>query len=129
MKGILVLVLVVSISAWRDRDARYSVGQDIPSVNSKLARCRENECSNIVRKYSLQRHQLCLWKCASINCYEKAINGIDLERVYRDTQESNKLMQVITKYWNNCIIEENHEEIARYKDQVRKERISSKLDL
>lgn len=124
-----MLVLVVSVSAWGDREVRYNVGQDIPSVNSKLAGCRENECSNIVRKYNLQRHQLCLWKCASINCYEKAINGIDLERVLRDTQESSKLMQVITKYWKDCIYEENHEEIARYKDQLRKERIRSKLDL
>lgn len=124
-----MLVLVGSIFAWGDREARYSVRQDIPSMNSKLARCREIECSNIVRKYNLHEHQLCLWKCASTNCYENAINGIDLERVLRDTQESKKLMQIISKYWNNCLIEENQEEIARYKDQLRNERINSKLDL
>lgn len=129
MKGILVLVLVVSISAWGDREVRYSGRQDIPSMNIKLARCRENECSNIVRKYNLHQHQLCLWKCASINCYEKAINGIDLEKVFQDTQESKKLMQVITKYWNRCITEENQEEISSYKAQLRNDRISSKLDL
>ena len=124
-----MLVLVVSISAWGDREVRYSVRQDIPSMNKKLARCRETECSHIVRKYELHQHQLCLWKCACINCYEKAINGIDLERVFRDTQESKKLMQVISKYWNNCLIEENQEEIELYKEQLRNDRINSKLDL
>lgn len=109
MKLLILLVILIGISAYLERDNINRQEFNTPKLIDKLKSCKGNECSHLVRKHSIPRHELCLWKCANTNCYEEAINGINLDKVFRDTPESKKLMQVMIRYWNDC----NKQDIPR----------------